>query len=317
MNIYDDLDPILQEKLLEIQIVKQRDASTTARGKDRYMLEARQLAVTSMGINRLNRWIENLKSLFTKKEKSPMFTTIISIFLVMTALLGAGGISVAAAQSSQPDSFLYPLKILSEDVYYQMASGEENRLNIILDYADRRISEIQTMLEEGKVPDEAVQLLLQNHLQTALELAVKNMSEADRLLEQIRLRLTQQLQNQLQKTNPNPAGEAFRLQVRDMLQTRIGWMDEGSKQLTQLQQQTQNQQQTQQQAQTGDQGNQTGNGNQGTGGNNGNSGQMTENQYGQGNQTFQWSLTPTPNNYQYQYQNPNGQGGSGSGMGQK
>lgn len=311
MNTNDGLDPILQAKLLELQTVKQRDASATARGKNRFMAEAQQLAVTYTGLNRLNVWIDNLKTQFTRKEKAPMFTTIISVILVLATLLGGGGISVAAAQSSQPNDFLYPLKALSEDAYYQLTAGNENRLNLVLTYADRRMAEIQTMLEEGRVPDDAVQLRLQTHLQTALDLSVKNMSEADRLLEQIRAHLMQQLQTRLQQTNPHSTGEAYRLQVRNMVQTRIDWIDEGLKQLTQLRQQTQLQ------AQTGGSGDQVGSGNQGTGSDSVNAGQMTGNQYGSGGQTFRWSITPTPYYYQNQYQNQNGQGGSGSGMGKK
>jgi hypothetical protein len=310
MNPLDDLDPQLKEKLNKFQSIKSRNPDAAARGKARYLAEARQLGVTSTGFKRLNLWIENIKSVFRKKEKNPMFTTLISVFLILTTLLGGGGITVVAAQSSQPGDLLYPVKAISEDVYYQLTTGDQDRLNLSLDYADRRMVEIQKMLEEGHLPSDAVLLRLQTHLQTALELSVKNTSEVDRLLEQTRLQIERQLQTHLQQPSSNPAGEALRLQVRDMLQVRIGWIDDGLKQMAQLRVQTQNQPQTQS-------GNQSGQnaGTQVPGGSDQNSDQMTGSQNGSGGWTFQWELTPTP--YNYQYQNQNGQGGSGSGMGNK
>jgi hypothetical protein len=312
MNTLDDLDPKLQEKLNTLQSTKSRNPDFAARGKARYLAEALQLAVTSTEQKRLTLWIENIKTLFRRKEKAPMFTTLISVFLILTALLGGGGVTVVAAQSSQPGDLLYPVKTISEDIYYQLTTGDQDRLNLSLDYADLRMVEIQNMLEEGHLPSDAILLRLQTHLQTALELSVKNASEADRLLEQTRLQIEKQLQTHLQQPSSNPAGETLRLQVRDMLQVRIGWIEDGLKQMAQLRVQTQNQPQAQSGNQSGqDVGTQT------PGGNGQNSGQMAGSQNGSGGWTFQWELTPTPYDYQYQYQNQNGQGGSGSGMGNK
>ena len=316
MNHLDDLDQQLKEKLKILQSIKSRNPDAAAQGKARYLAEARQLAVTSTGLKRLTLWIENIKSLFRKKEKNPMFTTLISVFLILTTLLGGGGITVVAAQSSQPGDLLYPVKAISEDVYYQLTTGNQNRLNLSLDYADRRMVEIQTMLEEGHLPSNAVLLRLQTHLQTALELSVKNTSEVDRLLEQTRLQLEKQLQTHLQQTSSDPAREALRLQVRDMLQVRIGWIDDGLKQMAQERLQTQNQPQTQQKTQSGNQSSQDV-GTQVPGNSGQYSGETKGSQNGSGGLTFQWDLTPTPYNYQNQYQNQNGQGGSGSGMGNK
>ena len=315
MNPADDLDPKLFKQLKNLQSTQPRDAAAAARGKARYLAEARQLAVTSMGLKRLTIWIENFKSLFRRKEKAPMFSTIISVFVILATLIGGGGITMAVAQASQPGDFLYPVKAISEDANYQLTFGDQNRLNLSLDYADRRMAEIQSMLENSQVPPDVVQLRLQAHLQTALELSVKNMDDAEKLLEQVRLRLEQQLQTRLQQTNSNPAGEALRLQVRDMLQMRIGWIEDGLKQLSQLRLQTQNQQQTQQQTQQPTQLGQS-EGVQGSGGNGSNADQMQGDQGGNGYWTPAWMMTATPTGMQYQYQNGNGsQGGSGSGQG--
>ena len=265
-----------------------------------------------------------------------MFSTLISVFLILTTLIGGGGITIAAAQASQPGDFLYPVKTITEDVYYQLTSGDQNRLNLSLDYADRRITEIQSILENGQIPPDVVQQRLQAHLQTALELSVKNTGDSENLLEQIRLRLEEQLQTRLQQTNSNPASETLRLQVRDMLQVRIGWIEDGLKQISQLNLQTQNQQQTQPQTQKGqpeDVPGSVGNGLNtdqqqtqaqsqtgqpegvlGSGGNGLNTDQMQGNQDGNGYRTPALTMTATPTGLQYQYQNGSGgQEGAGSG----
>lgn len=141
------------------------------------------------------------------------------------------------------------------------------------------------MLESGQVPPEAVQARLQAHLQTALELAVKNPADAEKLLEQIRLRLQEQLQINLQQSNLDPAGDALRLKVRDMLQTRISWADEVIEQFEQLRLRTQNQQQIQT-SQPEDA--------QGFGNNGVESGEPQMNQYGNYELTPPWMATSTP-----------------------
>lgn len=311
MNSKNDLDPRLKGILQALQPSGVRDADAASRGKNRYLAQARQLAVTSTGLTRLNQWIEDFKSIFRRKENAPMFNTLISIFLVLATLLGGGGITVAAAQASQPGDFLYPLKTLSEDVFYQVTPGDQDRFTLALDYADRRMAEIQNLLDKNQVPPQAVQLRLQTHLQTALELSVKNIAEAEHLLEQIRMRLEEQLHNRLQQANTNPEGEAVRQQVRETLQVHISWINDGLEKLTQMRPQTQNQQQTQQQGQPGQNGEVPGSAN-GTG-----AGQMPNYQYGMGEWNWSWMVTPAPDGMpnQYQHGNGGGQGGSGSGSG--
>jgi uncharacterized membrane protein YgcG len=310
MKPLDELNPQLQAKLNSIQATQPRDASAAFRGKSRFLAEARKLAVTSTGLERHTKWIDNFKNLFSRKEKVPMFSTIVSVFLILATLLSGSGITVAAAQASQPGDFLYPVKTLSEDAYYQVATGDQNRFDLALDYAERRISEIQNMLENGQVPPEAVKLRLQTHLQTALELSLKNPAEAEKHLEQIRLLLQEQLRTQLQLTLTNPDAEGLRLQIRDMLQDRISWIDEDLGQLTQLHLQTQNQQQTQ----TAQPENV-----QGYGNNSSDPNQMQGNQIGNENLAQPGMMTTaTPAAVGTQYQNQDGsgsQGSSGSGQG--
>ena len=327
MKNQQELDPILREKLKVLLPVHPRDSQAAEKGRARYLSEAESMTVTSTGLQRLNLWMNNFIQIFRRKERAPMLTTFISILLAFTALLGSG-VTVVAAQSSQPNDWLYPVKTLSEDTFYQLVPGDQNHYNLSLIYADRRMAEIQTTFENGEIPPQAVIERLHTHLQTAFELSVKDMDDAENLLEQIRLRLEEQLRTQLQTTQMDPVGETIRLQIRNMLQERINWATAGAEQVALLRQQTQNQQQTQtqQQNQSGlptpnGAGSQTQQQNQqqqqqqfawqAT--------PMAQNQYGAGNGgeggygfggwSYPWELTPTPTQMGYQYH----QGGSGQG----
>lgn len=306
MKNQQELDPILCKKLQVLDPVQPRDSQAAEKSRNRYLMEVKTMVVTSTRLQRLNLWKDNFIQIFKRKERSPMFTTFISIILAFTALLGSG-ITVVAAQSSQPNEWLYPVKTFSEDAIYLLTPDDMSRFNLNLAYADRRIAEIQSSFANGSIPSDAVIERLRNELQSAFELSVKNAANAEKLLEQIRLRLTEQLRTRLQTRSTDPAGETLRLQIREMLQERIGWAAAGQEQFALLRQQSQNQQQTQngQQTQqpytwqaTPSYQNQTGGGNASEGG--------TGSGYGNGGMNFPWEPTYTPMGNQYQYQNGSG-----------
>ncbi|HLF27432.1 MAG TPA: DUF5667 domain-containing protein [Anaerolineae bacterium] len=78
---------------------------------------------------------------------------------VSFAILIAGAGTVAAAANSLPGDFLYPVKRLSESVAVQLAS-EANQADLHLAWAQRRLTEFETLSDRGVVNvtllDEAV-----------------------------------------------------------------------------------------------------------------------------------------------------------------
>jgi len=167
-----------------------------------------------------------------------MFNAIATIAMVLTLIFGGGGITAAAAQASLPDELLYPVKLLSEDVRYGMAS-EQTRLELELQYAEKRVTEIQQMTQAGQVPAEATMLRLQTQLRTALQSAAELENElALRQLEQIHTRLQNQLVV-MDSTGPaaEPKAEAARLQTRQMIQENLALCEAGLTDPTMLKQQ--------------------------------------------------------------------------------
>ena len=106
-----------------------------------------------------------------------MFSTLATIFLIVSLILGGGGATVAAAQNSQPDQPLYGIKVMSENVRQDLAADPQMNFQLALDFANRRADEIASMLEAGQVPPQDVQARYQNQIEQAIQYAVELPSE--------------------------------------------------------------------------------------------------------------------------------------------
>ena len=82
-----------------------------------------------------------------------MFSTFSTILLIAALLLGGGGATAVAAQTAEPDGALYPVKVWSEEVRFDLARTDQNRLELALQFANRRMAEIQNQLAAGEAPD--------------------------------------------------------------------------------------------------------------------------------------------------------------------
>jgi hypothetical protein len=166
-----------------------------------------------------------------------MFSTLSTLVLIASLLLGGGGVTVAAAQASQPDQPLYGIKVWSEDVRLGLTTGPQTEWKLALDYTTRRAQEIHTLLQAGHVPPTAVQTRYQNQVERAIRLAAGLPDDQVRqALELVRTRLQTQLQAFIQEDpGYTPLLNESRLLIRQMLQERLGWTDEGLEDPAQLQ----------------------------------------------------------------------------------
>jgi hypothetical protein len=86
----------------------------------------------------------------------PQWATVVVLALV---LMMAGGGLMTAAAGSMPDSFLYPVKLATEEVQLVLAPSEMAMARLYADFADNRVAEIVYMAEQGDA--EQVALLTQ------------------------------------------------------------------------------------------------------------------------------------------------------------
>jgi len=213
-----------EETLQILQVVPERDANTALRGRNLFLAEARDLKhnVSPSAKRRHSIWMQKIQPIFPfRKEGVPVLTQVISALLILATLLGgAGAGTVFAAQSSMPNDMLYPIKTWSENVRLDLATTPEKDIDLLLEFADRRIDEMLTLAEEGS----DVQEPLMTQLQTHLELAAQLCDQADNPL-QTRLQIRQTLMTQ-QMLLANAPEDAQMLRTRDMLQRQIHQIDQ-------------------------------------------------------------------------------------------
>ena len=227
MNIKNNklpLDTKLKESLNTLQDVPDRDANAALRGRNLFLAEARDLkqSVTPDTKRRHNIWMQKFQSIQPfRKEGVPVLTQVISALLILTTLLGgAGAGTVFAAQSSMPDDMLYPIKTWSENVRLELATSPEKDVDLLLEFADRRVDEMLTLSEEGSDIPEPLMTQLQTHLELAAQLCDQT---GDSL--QTRMQIRQALMTQ-QMLLANAPEDAQMLRTRDMLQQQIHQIDQ-------------------------------------------------------------------------------------------
>jgi len=235
----DKEDQQIIEMLESLRETPSRDPRSAARGRTRFMAEARsmQQAVSPNAFRRLNNWIAN--NLFTRhrKERSPMLATISSIIIALAVVLGGGGVTAYAAQGSLPDEALYPVKLYLEDARLGLTEDPVAQIGLLTAFANNRVDEITRLAQQGEAVPNGVLTRLQTHLRTMLQLTAGLDEEtAGPALLQIRqhLRTQEQLMSQLgQPEDLDPTLE----QLRAMLQEQHRLVQEGLEKPLQFQQQ--------------------------------------------------------------------------------
>jgi hypothetical protein len=111
-------------------------------------------------------------SLPLRRRTKSLFSSIYASIMIAIAIVMATGIAtVQASQRSQPDQFLYPVKIAAEDVALSMTADQVARFNLSADYVQNRASEIMGIFNEGKVPSSQVIARYNAQIQRAVGLA--------------------------------------------------------------------------------------------------------------------------------------------------
>ncbi|MFU8772509.1 MAG: DUF5667 domain-containing protein [Anaerolineales bacterium] len=234
MNRYeeDNYDPIARRLVEKLHQVPERDEAAVAHGRQRFLSEARSLAgearragairptaVSLTPLQRLNGWIASIFRSNKLKERKPMATILTSMLLVIAILFGGTGATVYAAQDSQPDGLLYPVKTLSEDVRLNLSNDRDVKLDLALDLSNRRIDEMAAMMKKGQeIPEEVFQRY-QEHLRLAYQLAA-DMDDED--LEEAVSKIRRTLRDQDRvMTMTNVPDHAMTVRVEETVRNQI------------------------------------------------------------------------------------------------
>ncbi len=112
-------------------------------------------------------------NIFGMFQRKPILKALAAIIIAVVIILSGSTITVAAAQSSLPGDPLYSVKSWSEEVRLSLAFSTKTKLNLTLDYTNRRVDEIQSLLAGGKAVNDQTSDRFQQELDSALQLAAR------------------------------------------------------------------------------------------------------------------------------------------------
>ncbi|NQS91309.1 MAG: hypothetical protein HQ574_02785 [Chloroflexi bacterium] len=155
------LEPLLQAVLLVRSMPRQEASkSSTLRGKNRLLNEVDQLQRskhflkngTKRPVSRYSeRWLENIGNLLVGKENIDMkLVPRLALYLLFTILIG-GFFTVNASASSLPGDGLYGLKLSWEQAQLALTFNDDTKLEREAEFEEERISEVQSLLGEGRI----------------------------------------------------------------------------------------------------------------------------------------------------------------------
>jgi Domain of unknown function (DUF5667) len=176
-RVDDELDRYGKRLLAPLQETPPMDAQISAQEKARFLSRAEKLRkdLTLVSKAAQTHQSRNIFDVFRRKQGIYFIKAMAITILVLGILLGSS-FTVYAAQSSLPGETLYAVKSLSEDVRLSLTTSSQEKLNLILDYTNRRADEINQLAARGKSLPEQTSKRYQSELESALQLAA-NMND--------------------------------------------------------------------------------------------------------------------------------------------
>ncbi len=224
----DPLDPKIESALKTLQDIPQRREEDAVKGRAQFLSEVFEIqkSVSNSVISRHKGWNQqqNWINRIFRKETSPMFTTIASVVLALALALGGSGLTVAAAQSSNSDEFLYPIKLLSEDVRLGLTTDAEESIDLELEFLNRRTLELHDIVNEGKMPGAGLMNRIRNQVNITIELAA-GLQPEDTVMVMQKVQTQMQTQEQIFQNMQSGSEDANVLQTRTMLQNHLRLVD--------------------------------------------------------------------------------------------
>ena len=113
-----------------------------------------------------------LSTAFLRRRPTPIFKFIFATLMALIVLVGSS-LTVYASQASLPGDALYPLKAVSEDIRLYITRSPQAKLDITLEYTNRRVDEITEVVATGKSLHSQASDRFDVELDSALRLAAQ------------------------------------------------------------------------------------------------------------------------------------------------
>ncbi|MBM3120755.1 MAG: hypothetical protein FJZ97_01055 [Chloroflexi bacterium] len=212
------LDPTLQpvfDTLQRLRTTPERDPHQVAAGRQAFLDRAAVLPVPQPSFLRHKSGTHD-----GRKELRPM-SALAGLLVALALLFGGGGATALAAQDAMPTDWLYPVKLATENVQLTLAGGPAETMELLGNWIDRRLWEMEQLTLAGEV----VPLEPARRLQSQLGLAMQTASQfGDPALAQVMQRLQVQLETRLQTMQrlrqADPHGAALQSAEQALIQTQ-------------------------------------------------------------------------------------------------
>ncbi len=142
-----ELEPLLRTAM---SVNKAIDVKPTAELKARIRYNL-QLKMAEVGKPRRASWFS------LQPRWALAAVTMMLVFVI-------GGSTFIAADSSMPGSPLYPVKLFTENISLKLAGSDAEKAELSLAFADRRVVEMNYMLENGTSSTERVEVVSSNYI---------------------------------------------------------------------------------------------------------------------------------------------------------
>ncbi len=167
-----EFDEYGKRVLAPLRPVPSKDPHVTIEAKKQYLLHGENLrqglSSQPVGIDKRQQ-----PGVFGKFQSRPMMKALMAVLLAVLVVLSVSSITAYAAQSSLPGEPLYAIKSLSEDVRLSMTFSTKSKLDLTLDYTNRRMDEISSLLAKGKPLNDQTSDRFQRELENVLQLAAQ------------------------------------------------------------------------------------------------------------------------------------------------
>ncbi len=218
----DDINPQLKKQLESLKAIPERGLQASHASRENFLTQVKSLkprpAVQSKPSRRV---MANGRRSWVSR-----FAVVAAVLLVVLSSLGG---TVYAAQASGPDDLLYGVKTLSEEIQIVLETDPEDKLDLYVSFANRRLQEIQAQIAAGEEVSEKALALLDKHTQKMLEQAAKLDDKGfNNALSQIEENLQKQNQMMAEMGKEHPQGGApGLLKAQEKIRERLELVENG------------------------------------------------------------------------------------------
>jgi hypothetical protein len=212
------LDPSLQpvfHHLQRLRTTPERDPQQAAARRQVFLAQAAVPPVPQPALSRHKNGNRD-----GRKELRPM-SALAGLLVALALLFGGGGVTALAAQDAMPTDWLYPVKLATEDVQFTLAGGPAEQMDLLGNWIDRRLQEMDQLARSGEaVPLEAAQRLerqLGQALQTASQFGDPELTQ---VMQRLQVQLETRLQTMQRLRQADPNGAALRSAEQAMIQAK-------------------------------------------------------------------------------------------------